>query len=39
MCLKNTFRLIVIEVKIKKREEILVISRETFRTIKNQDSH
>lgn len=39
MCVKNTFPLIVIEIKMKKREEILVISRKTFRTIKKQDSH
>lgn len=39
MRLENTFPLIVIEVKIKKREELLVISRKTFRTIKKQDSH
>ena len=39
MCLKNTFPLIVIEIKMKKREEILVISRKTFRTIKKQDSY
>ena len=39
MCLKNTFPLIVIEIKMNKREEILVISRKTFRTIKKQDLH
>ena len=33
------FPLIVIEIKMKKPEEILVISRKTFRTIKKQDSH
>lgn len=33
---ENIFPLIVIEVKMKKHEEILVIRRKTFRTIKNK---